>query len=748
MFLWIVEPNNGEITQTQIIKLAARSVYSKYSIMPVRDLNFGSLIHGVKGTRHVVIENLGEFDFKYSIYKIIQGVTDSKTLKNKNKGVRPTSPGGSVRPPIRAVKNADAANFGSFTVSPTSGVCQAGQRQQITVELHPENPGSYEESVAIDISDRSPLEQDVLEYRLIGESRVPGINTVDFTSIFEEQTVCKRMELFNTQANAYAEEDRVFYFGAYLTGQVAYVRFKISNPFKVACDIQISTRPRSRTKSEATDFAFDVEPKKLNIQSHESKYVTVSFLPSTIQSYAGIFEAIVDNVADNKNKTLSFEIRGEGTLPRVSVEKPIVRTKTGIQVLKFAKALLGKTQKLPIVIKNEGIITAKIKLEWIYKDSDEFECGGLNIVHVLKPLELKTFEVTYKPVNIGKFDADLKMKVMDNSFEDTSISIQGEGYLDELTFDNIPNNITGENEITFLECHVRKQKTLKFGMTNHSANQVRVAWTETADFTMSPEVMHIRPRSTKEVAISFFSKQPCEIVKAALSCKVSKIKYTRTGTESDWDDRQKSAAWVATEGPNKNQRKEQEATLEPPHEVNSTSDQVLFASAFADYCAYECSTTQIDFKPTLMYQSRVFKITVKNTGKVSVKYSFLLFDEEGSAVSPDSKDCPFSADPDQGVIDANDSLNATIRFSPNDEGTYSDYHLVFMAPNLAKEMVPLNISLSGRSVRPFCHFELEDSDYIASERTTPELNLQNGAPMVLEAGTKVIEFNSCGIKGM
>jgi hydrocephalus-inducing protein len=516
--------------------------------MPVRDLNFGSLIHGVKGTRHVVIENLGEFDFKYSIYKIIQGVTDSKTLKKSKLAARPTSPGGTVRPPVKVAKNTDASNFGSFVVFPTSGVCQAGQKQQITVELHPENPGSYEESVAIDISERSPTEQDVLEYRLIGESRVPGINTVDFTSIFEEQTVCKRMELFNTQANAYAEEDRVFYFGAYLTGQVAYVRFKISNPFKVACDIQISTRPRSRTKSEATDFAFDVEPKKLNIQSHESKYVTVSFLPSTIQSYAGIFEAIVDNVADNKNKTLSFEIRGEGTLPRVSVDKPMLRTKTGIQVLKFAKSLLGKTQKLPIVIKNEGIITAKIKLEWIYKNSDEFECGGLNVVHVLKPLELKTFEVSYKPAQCGKFEADLKMKVMDNSFEDTSISIQGEGYLEDLTFDNIPNNTTGENEISFLECHVRKQKTLKFGITNHSSNTVRLAWGDTQDFTMSPDVMHIRPRSTKEVSMSFFSKVPSEVVKAPLSCKVSKITYTRPGSEFDWDDRQKSTAWISTEG--------------------------------------------------------------------------------------------------------------------------------------------------------------------------------------------------------
>jgi hydrocephalus-inducing protein len=141
-------------------------------------------------------------------------------------------------------------------------------------------------------------------------------------------SVCKRLELFNFQSCVYAEDDRVFYFGAYLAGQQIQVHFKITNPFKISCDISFSVKPRSKGKLD--DFAFDVEPKKQTIPSHESRYITATFHPISIQSYTGLFEAVVDNISEGKNRVLSFELRGEGTLPRVSIEKPTMKyAKTG-----------------------------------------------------------------------------------------------------------------------------------------------------------------------------------------------------------------------------------------------------------------------------------------------------------------------------------------------------------------------------------------------------------------------------------
>ncbi|KAJ3226665.1 hypothetical protein HK099_004409 [Clydaea vesicula] len=752
----LFEPTTGEITHNIPVKLSARAVFSKYSILPVRDLNFGALVHGIKGSRQFVIENLGEFDFRFSIYKILQGTTDSRNGKKSrhSKSIRPPSPPPVTKPVNRKDfgNKSDAANFGAFTVFPTSGICPSGQKQQVTVEFHSEFPGAFEENVAVDISDRPVLDTDVIEYRLTGESCIPGINTTDFSSIFEEHSICKRLELFNMQGNVYAEEDRVFYFGSFLAGQQTQVHFKISNPMKVSCDVVISTRPRTRTKSDNELFAFDVEPKRLNIQSHEYKYVAVTFHPTSIQSYAGIFEALVENIGESRNRLLTFELRGEGTLPRVTIEKPTVKNKAGYHHVRFQKSLVGSVQKQNIIVKNEGIIAAKIKAQWVFKDSEDIECNSVNVVHVLKPLESHTFLVTCHPSSIRKFEAELKIKIADNSFEDTTVSLTGEGYLDDLTFD-VPTNASGENELIFNDCHIRKTKQLAMNIFNHSADFMRINWPETGEFVVSTTVLHLRPKSSKEVTISFCPKQPCDLIKVPLTCKVTKIQYITHTPEIDWDDKLKSVKWLNTEnnnsrGATQNPKKAIESYPEPQFEViaNSASEHVIFVSAFADYCSFECDINEINFKPTLMYQSRIFKFTIKNTGKICLKYSFLFFDDEGQSVEGGTLDCPFSVSNGSGTLEVNEVLTVFMKFSPIDELNYCDYHAVFMVPNLAKDTIPLNITLNGASLRPFCHFELEDNDYIANERSTPEINMSNGAPLILEQGTKVLEFGSCGIK--
>lgn len=49
---------------------------------------------------------------------------------------------------------------------------------------------------------------------------------------------------------------------------------------------------------------------------------------------------------------------------------------------------------------------------------------------------------------------------------------------------------------------------------------------------------------------------------------------------------------------------------------------------------------------------------------------------------------------------------------------------------------------------PYCHFELEDSDYITGSRRNPELKGPGGAPpgATLDPNTRVIEFQSIGVE--
>ena len=48
---------------------------------------------------------------------------------------------------------------------------------------------------------------------------------------------------------------------------------------------------------------------------------------------------------------------------------------------------------------------------------------------------------------------------------------------------------------------------------------------------------------------------------------------------------------------------------------------------------------------------------------------------------------------------------------------------------------------------PYCHFELEDSDYITSARRNPEMRGPGGAPpgSTLDPNTRVIEFETAGV---
>lgn len=57
------------------------------------------------------------------------------------------------------------------------------------------------------------------------------------------------------------------------------------------------------------------------------------------------------------------------------------------------------------------------------------------------------------------------------------------------------------------------------------------------------------------------------------------------------------------------------------------------------------------------------------------------------------------------------------------------------------------IAVKGRSLLPYCHFELEESDYLTSGRRNPELPGPLGAAsgLGLEPTTKVIEFKCVGL---
>lgn len=67
-------------------------------------------------------------------------------------------------------------------------------------------------------------------------------------------------------------------------------------------------------------------------------------------------------------------------------------------------------------------------------------------------------------------------------------------------------------------------------------------------------------------------------------------------------------------------------------------------------------------------------------------------------------------------------------------------------PNV-KDKQGLIIAVNGCSVMPYCHFHLEDSEYLPNNRRNIELSSPPGAKLrgTLDPNTKVIEFTSTGV---
>ena len=63
---------------------------------------------------------------------------------------------------------------------------------------------------------------------------------------------------------------------------------------------------------------------------------------------------------------------------------------------------------------------------------------------------------------------------------------------------------------------------------------------------------------------------------------------------------------------------------EPEHQTTegSTHTQNLKTSCVIDRCNFECTIEKIEFKPTLMYATRNFKFTMKNTSLIALEYNF------------------------------------------------------------------------------------------------------------------------------
>jgi hydrocephalus-inducing protein len=312
------------------------------------------------------------------------------------------------------VKLNETLTLGNFFISPASGSVPKGGTLKVNVDFSALASNSTER-MGVDVFDRDPNDHpQEYPFDLLGEMCIPGIEVDDFPSIFEEQVVTKTIPTSTINRSIYATQDRVLVFRTIILGNIVEEKIKIINSSKVTCQCSVSVSPRNisgkaLSSDTNTAAAFEVEPKMLNIPSNESQYVTVTFKPQMMTTYSAIFECKVDAKGERETKErqqlLSFELRGEATLPQLSIEKPERNLKTGQPTLRFHTLLLGCSESQKIVLFNDGVLPCVFSIDSV--PQREFIIEEIGKQFILEPKFRKTFEVTFRPTESKKYTQDL-----------------------------------------------------------------------------------------------------------------------------------------------------------------------------------------------------------------------------------------------------------------------------------------------------------------------------------------------------
>ncbi|XP_056381388.1 hydrocephalus-inducing protein homolog isoform X2 [Hyla sarda] len=850
----VIEPSlsdGGETIASIPIRVSVSSVFTKYRLSPSSDINFGAMLLNIRKICSFTLQNCGLLEFRFNISKMIREVMIQPAKKGPSHGIKRArsreGSGSSRSVAVTKPKRADSqmrdnsisgqARFtlGMFTVSPGFGTIPPGGQQIINVECLADQLGKSEEFLALDISDRHPEDQpNGIPLRLISEVCTPGFVTDDIGSIFEEHRIVGDARILQClpplpSGGIYLHEENRFLFWNVLVGQTSTARFKIINSGKVPCDVAFTVKPMSAKSSARISDIFEVQPQRMSIPSHSHSYASVSFTPQSMQTYHCSFEASVEGISSvlSKSRNLTFDISGEGNLPRVTIVRPALCNKRGNPVLLFQRLLIGQSQQLPLVLKNEGSVPAKLNIDleeeglaFNVKPKPNTHCiypawtetgqleqfGAGHRAHtaslILHPGETAEFIVVFCPPEPQHFGSALLLSVLDNQYEKNCVQLVGEGYKEDLTLDNIhsPGELIAldrqleddlveaarTEHIAFGDCHIGHQYQVTFTMTNRSQTDVmRFQWPSETSLEFSPQIGHIHASCAKDVTVTLKSDVAVTFNKYQVKCKVSRISFPHPLDQvADWDDRMRTVTWVDSgkgAAGKHSKKKVIETDPEPSHMVldEEVREVELLISATVDYAWYKANCEAVHFRDTLLYQTRVYKFLMQNTGTVQLQFLWHVQmkrdrkPERADTGEPLGSECnsstnsrpssvlesvsslqpvgaeafQLSVQPQSGIIPAGEKLEFLIKFSPTEVGEFEG-RLICSIPNLSPgEQEPV-LLVTGRSLLPYCHFQLEDSDYITSGRRNPELCGPCGAPSgtTLDPNTRVVEFTSVGVR--
>lgn len=207
LYLNILEGDKENVEDGFPIHVNVNAVFSKYSITPLKNINFGPMQYGSQEVRTFEIRNEGLFEFKYAIVDFADQEAKAAILEERKREMEERVSGAQAEaedPKAKGKKEAAKAppkgkpgkdaepsgtllNVGQYEINASTGSIPQGQSTTVSVTFKADGAKFYENTLAIDIADRDPVDNpEGIPFELCAESSIPGINTEDLDQIFEE----------------------------------------------------------------------------------------------------------------------------------------------------------------------------------------------------------------------------------------------------------------------------------------------------------------------------------------------------------------------------------------------------------------------------------------------------------------------------------------------------------------------------------------------------------------------------------
>jgi hypothetical protein len=352
-------------------------------VQPAHGINFGPIPSCTLKSKSFEIVNTGTYDFVYVVCSDVDGefhmsnmkygsspspfpdpsenqnvkkqVGQSKgleTLKKSADNIKKQNFSGSsiTTPTIPVDEKLSRVNIGPFLIKSATGLIQPGQSSIVSVDFAWETTKTFSENIRIVVSGSNPEEfSKGMIFELGGEVCIPGIDIHNFDSIFEEQKVLPKIDLYNLEQSTFFLYEKIFMFGSTIIGKISEQKFKLTNPHKIPCDVfmdVLSKQPlqnigsktgvlpktlSSKSQTTATittvsiqssieTLGFDIQPRKFSIPPKENAIVTVSFLPNLIKKYEALFQVFVQSSSTPLSTLLPQIIPPTGTSKPTSLQ--------------------------------------------------------------------------------------------------------------------------------------------------------------------------------------------------------------------------------------------------------------------------------------------------------------------------------------------------------------------------------------------------------------------------------------------